>query len=70
MKHNAWYSNAGTDKWNDETGEVIDSTAETNSLFVDPQQDDYRLKPDSPAVKLGFQPIDIGKIGIRKQAED
>jgi hypothetical protein len=32
-------------------------------LFVDPEHDDYRLKPDSPALKLGFQPIPIEKIG-------
>ena len=34
-------------------------------LFVDPKHDDYRLKPKSPAFKLGFQPIDISKIGQR-----
>ena len=34
-------------------------------LFVDAEQDDYRLKPGSPALKLGFEPIDVGKIGIR-----
>ena len=32
-------------------------------LFVDPDKDDYRLKPDSPALKLGFQPIPVDKIG-------
>lgn len=35
-------------------------------LFVNPKKDDYRLKPNSPALKLGFQPIDIDKIGPRK----
>jgi len=34
-------------------------------LFVDAASDDYRLKPDSPALKLGFEPIDQGKIGLR-----
>jgi len=34
-------------------------------LFVDPKKDDYRLKPDSPALKLGFMPIDTTKIGMR-----
>jgi hypothetical protein len=34
-------------------------------LFVDPAKDDYRLKPGSPALGLGFQPIDIIKIGPR-----
>ena len=33
-------------------------------LFVDPAHDDYRLRPDSPALKLGFKPIPVGKIGL------
>jgi parallel beta-helix repeat protein len=33
--------------------------------FVDPENGDFRLKPDSPAFKLGFQPIDISSIGPR-----
>ena len=32
-------------------------------LFVDADSDDYRLKPDSPALKLGFKPIPVEKIG-------
>jgi len=32
-------------------------------LFVDAENDDYRLKPDSPAWKLGFEPIPVEKIG-------
>ncbi len=35
-------------------------------LFVDPKNDDYSLKPESPAFKLGFKPIDISTVGIRK----
>lgn len=31
--------------------------------FVDPDNDDYRLKEDSPALALGFQPIPVEKIG-------
>ena len=33
-------------------------------LFVDAEHDDYRLRPESPALKLGFQPIDQGLIGL------
>jgi parallel beta-helix repeat protein len=36
-------------------------------LFVDPTNDDYRLRPDSPALKLGFQPIEPSLIGIRER---
>ena len=31
--------------------------------FVDPAQDDYRLKSDSPAIGLGFKPIPVDAIG-------
>ena len=34
-------------------------------LFEDPANDDYRLRPESPAHELGFQPINIDRIGIR-----
>jgi hypothetical protein len=33
-------------------------------LFVDPANGDFRLKPDSPALKLGFVPIDLSKVGL------
>jgi hypothetical protein len=36
-------------------------------MFVDPEQGDYRLKPQSPALGLGFQPIDLSRIGIRSE---
>ncbi len=32
-------------------------------LFQDPDKHDYRLKPDSPALALGFEPIPLEKIG-------
>ena len=35
----------------------------TDPLFVDPEHDDYRLRPESSAWKLGFVPIDVTKIG-------
>lgn len=34
-------------------------------LFVAPQRDDYRLRPESPAWRLGFQPIPVERIGHR-----
>ena len=43
---------------------------DTNSLladplFRDPAHGDFTLKPGSPAAKIGFQPIDIRRIGRR-----
>ena len=32
--------------------------------FVDASHDDFRLKTDSPAVALGFKPIDLSKTGL------
>jgi hypothetical protein len=34
-------------------------------MFVDPANDNYALKPESPAFKLGFKRIDISRVGRR-----
>ena len=39
----------------------------TDPMFVDFQNGDYRLKPNSPARALGFQPIDTSRIGLSKR---
>ena len=35
-------------------------------LLVDPDKDDFSLRSDSPALKLGFKQIDISTVGPRK----
>jgi hypothetical protein len=35
-------------------------------LFAGPEHEDFRLLPGSPALRLGFQPIDLSRIGIRR----
>jgi len=37
-------------------------------LFVDAAHGDFRLKPDSPALKLGFVPLDLSKVGLVEAA--
>ena len=32
--------------------------------FVDPKNHDFHLKPDSPALKIGFEPFDYTKAGV------
>ena len=50
-------------KWQ-EMGFDIHSVA-ADPLFVDAASGDYRLKPDSPALALGFEPIPVDRIGLR-----
>ena len=39
-------------------------------LFVDPARDNYTLRPDSPAFKLGFEPIDTSTVGLLRDRCD
>ena len=68
---NVWYDRtrgAGADfagmtfdKWTKvrhETGSVL-----ADPKFVDAGSFDFRLLPDSPALKSGFRPIDTSKVG-------
>lgn len=36
-------------------------------MFENPGQYDFRLKNGSPALKMGFKPIDTSKVGVRQQ---
>ncbi|MDF1755890.1 MAG: right-handed parallel beta-helix repeat-containing protein [Verrucomicrobiales bacterium] len=36
----------------------------TDPLFIDPAAGDFNFHPDSPALRLGFKPIDMTKIGL------
>jgi len=43
---------------------IEEHSISADPLFVDVKNGDLRLRPDSPASKLGFKPIDITKIGL------
>jgi hypothetical protein len=38
-------------------------------LLVDPALGDFRLKPDAPALALGFRPIDLTQVGPRARSQ-
>ena len=54
------------EKWGQILGGRFDAHSVVGDpMFVDPARRDYRLKPDSPARKLGFQDIDTSPIGLK-----
>ncbi len=50
-------------EWQEETGQDRGSLV-ADPRFVAPEQDDFRLRPDSPALQLGFEPIDLSTVGL------
>jgi hypothetical protein len=71
MNHNCFYHAAGTpvvfagkslQDWQ-ELGRDRDSIV-VDPLFVNAKELDFRLRPDSPALKLGFKPFDYTKAGV------
>jgi hypothetical protein len=41
----------------------------TDPLFVAPEKYDFRLQSNSPALKLGFHPIDVSGVGVRPESQ-
>ncbi|MGI9470419.1 MAG: right-handed parallel beta-helix repeat-containing protein [Rubripirellula sp.] len=39
-------------------------------MFVDPSHGDFRLKPGSPAIEMGFVPFDVSKVGLLDEKHD
>lgn len=56
----------GTETFEDWMGLGFDThSIIADPLFVDPENDDFSLRPESPAFKLGFKPIDLSNVGLR-----
>ena len=57
----------GWDTWKNWQSKGLDAgTKCADPLFVDRENHDYRLKPDSPALALGFEEIDTSQIGLKE----
>ncbi|MBI2949212.1 MAG: right-handed parallel beta-helix repeat-containing protein [Verrucomicrobia bacterium] len=59
------FGNASWEQWRARGHDA--SSVVADPLFVAPDKFDFRLKAESPAIKLGFKPIDLHQVGIRKQ---
>ncbi|MBI5834845.1 MAG: right-handed parallel beta-helix repeat-containing protein [Armatimonadetes bacterium] len=64
-----WNRRGNAPRWGDldlaawqAKGQDVDSVV-ADPMFVDPEHGDYRLKPGSPAAKVGFKPWDYSKAG-------
>lgn len=67
--HNLYYCasdpDLGDGMLRKQQGDGIDlHSLSLDPLFVDPANGDFRLQPDSPALKLGFVPLDLSKVGL------
>ena len=40
-----------------------EGSAIADPLFIDAARRDFRLKPASPALRLGFEPFDLSAVG-------
>ncbi len=65
--------NAANGKWlrigwraKPEMIEIHDNLAGPDPLFAGEDKMDFRLRPESPAWRLGFQPIPVERIGLQK----
>lgn len=71
--NNLWYNAGGEatfsgkthEQWVKETGKDVDGIV-ADPLFVDPDANDFRLQPNSPASKIGFIPFDYSQAGVKR----
>lgn len=58
------FAGASIEQWRERGHDINSLIADPG--FVDPAKGDFTLRPDSPAPKLGFRPIDVSRAGPRK----
>jgi hypothetical protein len=59
----------GDRPWDEWRAQGMDAhSAIADPRFQPGKEDDFRLQPDSPALGLGFQPLDLSSAGPRRQA--
>jgi hypothetical protein len=59
----AKFSNAALEQWRSRGHDT--NSVFADPMFVDAAKNDFRLRPDSPAHKLGFKPISLSNVGVR-----
>ncbi len=72
LNHNVYWDEDGSidfagkpfDEWKQKGIDAESVVADPR--FVDPTKGDFTLKPDSPALALGFQPLDLRASGVRR----
>lgn len=62
VRFSGWSKAHGRDEGAYDANSIV-----ADPLFVDAANGDYRLRSESPAFKLGFQPIPFDQIGVRKR---
>ena len=59
------FAGATFDQWRQRGHDIHSLFADP--LFLAPKQSNFRLRDNSPALKLGFRPIDLSEVGVRKK---
>lgn len=74
FRKNLWFQDGGEatfdgkshDEWSKTTEKDVDGIV-ADPLFVNPDENDFHLKPGSPAEKIGFVPFEYLKAGVVKE---
>ena len=69
-----WNASGRSDLFGDKTLAQWQATGQDKNsitadpLFMDPEKGDFRLRPGSPAARIGFEPWDLSAVGPRPRA--